>query len=341
MTTELVRVATLLRSFALNQIIASAARVDLFGKVQGGCSSFEGLAEETGLPERSVRMLAAVLGELDLLAVEGESVNPTASTSLLGKDEGRLYGQALLCADEYYKAWASLDQTLRTGRSAFEAIYGKDFWSYLDQDAEALENFSRTMSAGASQAADRIIDAYPFDDHTIVVDIGAGDGTFVERLLERASRLSVVALDLPQQAALAEKRLASWCVAGRAHVHAADIFADAAPLGDLYLLKGVLHNWRDEEAIRLLERVRTAAPQARVLVAERVVEGDTALTMRTAMNSLTMSLLHGASERSDAQYLTLLKHAGYRARRYGVTEDGIALFIGDNSDAESSMVLEV
>ena len=330
MSKELVEVAGMLRGFALNQIVASAARVDLFGAICAGPTSTEALSAAVGLPERSVQMLVAVLTGLDLCRVHDGEVSATGLTPLLAKDGGQMHGQALLCADEYYKTWGELDATLRTGESAFRRVYGTDMWSYLDSNPDALAQFSRTMSAGSDAAADRIIDAYPFGDHTVVVDIGAGDGTFLWRLLTRQPTMRGIAVELPAQAAEARRKLEGAGLDGRGAVLDADAFTDELPESELYVLKGVLHNWADEAAVRLLRALRAASPNGRVLVVERLSGADlSSVTMHGAINSLTMSLLFGAAERTADQYVHLLASAGYSARVEAELDGNMALMSGD------------
>lgn len=332
MSKELVEVARLLRSFAINQIVASAARVNLFGEISTGTRSTHALSATTGLPERSVQLLVAVLNGLNLCRVHDGEVSATALTPLLAEDGGQMYGQALLCADEYYKTWGELDATLRTGQSAFQRVYGSDVWTYLDSNPDALEQFSRTMSAGSDAVADQIIDAYPFIEHTRVVDIGAGDGTFLWRLLTREPTIQGLAVELPAQAAEARRKLSRTALQGRGAVFEADVFTDSLPESDLYVLKGVLHNWSDDAAVRLLRTLRVASPNSRVLVVERLIDADvSSVTMHSAINSLTMSLLFGAAERTADEYIDLLSTAGFSACIEGKLEGNLALISGDPS----------
>lgn len=335
MSNGLIHVASVLRSFAFNQIIASAVRMDLFGLVRPGPISFESLSEQTRVPVNSLRALVAVLDDLELLKAEDDFVVPALGTEFLHRDGGALYGQALLCADEYYRVWKDLDETLRTGQSAFQRVYGQDFWTYLRDHPETSQNFSRTMSAGTSESVDSIISAYPYEKHKTVVDVGAGNGTFAGSLAERHQGLEVIALDLPNQIKEAADRLKTHGGVPRVKLVSADMFTDPLPAADLYTLKGVVHNWSDEAALRILQRIRESSPSARVLVIERTIDDKREFDVRSAMNTLTMSLLFGSSERTSDEYQDLLLRAGYKYSSTTQVNSGLSLIAGDTCCASN------
>lgn len=83
-------------------------------------------AELTGVPWERLRLIMAVLRELDIASEDGiEIYRLTGLTELLGREKGHLYGQALMSADMYYRAWTGLDYSLKSGESAFINIFGR------------------------------------------------------------------------------------------------------------------------------------------------------------------------------------------------------------------------
>jgi hypothetical protein len=83
-------------------------------------------------------------------------------------------------------------------------------------------------------------------------------------------------------------------------------------------MKNVLHDWEDEDAIRILRSCREAiAPGGRLLVAESVrpARPDDSLAGRMAAIGDVGMLINGGRERSLAEYTALLTKAGFRFRR--------------------------
>ena len=85
-------------------------------------------------------------------------------------------------------------------------------------------------------------------------------------------------------------------------------FFDALPAGaDLYLLKSVLSDWPDREAIAILRRCAEAArPAGRVVVLSGVSPDDD----RGPSPALLMMVLVGGKERSLAEFRELARAAG-------------------------------
>ena len=88
-------------------------------------------------------------------------------------------------------------------------------------------------------------------------------------------------------------------------------FFDSVPEGDAYVLSGILHDWSDDEATRILRTIRAAAPaHARLLINESVIrpgdEPDGAKWL-----DLLMLVLAGGRERSEEQWRALLEAGGF------------------------------
>ena len=92
-------------------------------------------------------------------------------------------------------------------------------------------------------------------------------------------------------------------------------FFDSVPEGDAYVLSGILHDWPDEDAARILRTIRAAAPDhARLLINESVIppgnDADGAKWL-----DLLMLVLAGGRERDEQQWRALLERAGWRSSR--------------------------
>ena len=83
---------------------------------------------------------------------------------------------------------------------------------------------------------------------------------------------------------------------------------------ELYLLKFVLHDWSDEQCVTILSNIRAAMPAgARCYIAEMVLT-ENAPEGAALMDIAMMAAMTG-QERDQAQFDTLLDHAGLRRTR--------------------------
>jgi hypothetical protein len=97
-------------------------------------------------------------------------------------------------------------------------------------------------------------------------------------------------------------------------LQAGDFFKAPLPVVNAYVLMEVIHDWSDEDAVRILSAVRRAAPlSARVLLVEAVIADDGEFFPKVL--DVVMLAVTGGRERSAAEYESLLKAAGFRLAR--------------------------
>jgi hypothetical protein len=91
---------------------------------------------------------------------------------------------------------------------------------------------------------------------------------------------------------------------------------DAVPYGgDAYVLKNVIHDWPDDDAVKILGNVRAAAGAGKhVLLVEFVIpRHDREFVGK--WTDLEMLVGAAARERTTDEYGRLLSHAGFRLTR--------------------------
>jgi hypothetical protein len=99
-----------------------------------------------------------------------------------------------------------------------------------------------------------------------------------------------------------------------------DFFTEVPSGGDLYLLKFVLHDWDDEDSVRILTNIRRAmAPTGRLSVVEMVLPGRNEPHIGPLMD-LNMMVMTGGIERTEAEYAALLARSGFRLDRVATTK---------------------
>jgi SAM-dependent methyltransferase len=217
------------------------------------------------------------------------------------------------------RAYGGLLETVRTGKPAYPAVHGRSFWEDLAAESHLAASFSSLMEAHSLALSDDVVSSYPWTKAGLVVDVGGGTGALLSRLLSAFPHLRGVLFDLVAESPEALAVLEAAGVADRCEVTAGDFFAPLPTGGDIYLLRNIVHDWPDPEAVAILRRCAEAAGKAgRVLVVERVVTNDGDQRELTGMD-LRMLTLFGSRERSLEEFNALAGAASMRLEQSRAT----------------------
>ncbi|MFI6564942.1 methyltransferase [Streptomyces sp. NPDC050534] len=212
------------------------------------------------------------------------------------------------------RAWSHLDDSVRTGRPAFDELFGTGFFGHLASHPELSRAFNAAMGQGTGATARILKNELGLAAAASVTDVGGGDGTLLAAILAAHPHLRGVLFETPQGAAEAGPVLAAAGVAGRCEVVTGDFFVSVPAGSDVYLLKGVVKDWDDERATTILANVRAAIPRAgRMLIIEVVMPETVDGSVPSVMYIGDLHMLANVSgrERTEAEYRSLCGRAGF------------------------------
>jgi hypothetical protein len=201
-------------------------------------------------------------------------------------------------------AWGSLLKAVKTGKPCYRDMFGLPFWEDLEAHPHIAAQFDILMGPGhGTPGSEVIFDPADWASIRTVVDVGGGTGMLLKAVLEAHPHLQGTLVDLPRTVARA---IVDAELVGQS-------FFDPLPAGrDLYLLKGVLADWPDTEALTLLRRIAEAMPPTgRLMILNGVSEGD------KASPELLMMVLVGGRNRSVTEFGPFAAQAGLRIHRSG------------------------
>ena len=214
-------------------------------------------------------------------------------------------------------AWGALLSTVRTGRPAYQEVFGRPFWEDLGVHPEIAAEFDALMGPQGHGRPDPevLLDPADWDGIRMVVDIGGGTGSLLAEVLRMRPALHGTLVDLPRTVARAVTAFDG--MADRV-TFCGQSFFDPLPAGaDLYLLKSVLGDWPDAEATAILRRCAQAArPSGRVVLLNGVTPGE------KPSPALLMMVLVGGKERTLTEFGGIAREAGLRVRASGRQPSG-------------------
>jgi SAM-dependent methyltransferase len=213
-------------------------------------------------------------------------------------------------------AWGSLLSAVRTGKPAYYEVFGRPFWEDLQAHPDVGASFDALMGPGHGTPDADVLIAGDWDAVRTVVDVGGGTGTLLAQILRARPNVRGILVDLPSTVARASEIFRAAAVSERVTLMGQSFF-DPLPAGaDLYLLKSVLADWPDREAITILKRCAEAAPPAARVVVLGGVSPD------EPSPALLMMVLVGGQERTLAEFRQIARAAGLHVRLAGRQASG-------------------
>lgn len=296
-----------------------AAELDVATLLRDGPRAVDDLARETGAhPDALYRVLRALSAVGYFEERAGRHFATTRlSECLRGDAPGSMRASVRYAgADWLMGSWGDMLTTLRTGRTYAENAHGTGFFASFDHEPARRVTFDAAMTSMSAMAVPAIAAVCDLAEVRSIADLGGGEGGLLAALLQKAPAARGTLFDLP--AVIAREPRGALCeadVAARVTRVAGDFFA-AVPEGhDLYVLKWILHDWRDADAGRILRAVRAAMPvRGRLLVVEMLVGAPNRFSP-AAIADVGMLNLTGGRERTAEEFRALLEGSGFSLRR--------------------------
>ncbi|MEU1817272.1 methyltransferase [Streptomyces roseifaciens] len=287
----------------------------------GGPLQPDELARRAGLHGPTLRRLLRLLATRGVFQEDGDGAfGLTPAAELLRTDvPGSAHsGMIWLTEEVFRRSAAGFEDALRTGETPFDAAYGMPFFDYLHTDAEAQTRFDTGMAAMSGPEDEAVAEAYAFPATGTVVDVGGGRGGLLRAVLTRNPGLSGVLFD--QEQTVAAHLLDVKETAGRWRTDAGSFFEAVTPGGDVYLLKHILHDWNDEDCLRILRAIRAAiAPGGTLLAVDAILPPGNDPHFAKGLDLVMLACLRGR-ERTEEEFRALLGEAGFRVSRVIATE---------------------
>jgi hypothetical protein len=314
------------------QCVRAAADLDLPAHLGVGPATSAQLAAACGVHEPTLRRLLRTLTAMRVLATDD---NDRYRLTTLGQALATLGPWAQYsCSDPALSAWSALGHSIRTGQPAFTHLHGMDPWDYHATHPDTSARFQAAMAATTTATTAAIAASYDFSAYPLIADVGGGRGTLLAQVLSRYPSVRGVLADLPTVTDQARPALAAAGVLDRCDLHPGDFFASLPP-ADAYLLKSVLHDWTNDEALEILANCRDAShPASRLIIIERILPDHvTPADLEALLTDLNMLVLLGGKARTLTEFTDLLDSAGYRLDRLISTPTEFCIIEASRTDA--------
>lgn len=311
------------------RLIQVAATLNIADLLKRGPRTAKELAAATNV---RAPQLYRVLRALASVGVFAETKNgrfkltPLARTLQTGVPGSMRTAALMLNSDWQWDAWQKLLAGIETDDVPFVKAHGMSVFEYLEKHPDDLAAFhdSATGLTNPSIAA-----AYNFSKFRTLVDVGGSHGGLLATILKANPSLNGVLFDQPSVIAHARKSryLADREIAKRCRLESGSFF-DSVPAGaDAYILKYILHDWDDEQCVKILSNCRTAmGGNGRVLVVDSVVPPGNEPGYVKLLD--IEMLVIGGRERTKADFASIFQKSGLKLTKVLATKSPLSIVEG-------------
>jgi hypothetical protein len=290
------------------QAVATAARLgipEILAERPGTADEVAAKADtHPGATYRLLRALAS-LGVLERRR-DGRFANTAVGERFRAGVPGNLKDLFIAETDRvHWHSWEKAVDAVRTGQPQPKPVFGLAAFEYYTRHRHEGEQFGKAMENVSGFAAQAVLEAYDFSGVETIMDVGGGNGSLALLILSKHPGMKGKVFDLPYIEGQAKLGIQAAGAAHRCEFHAGDFFQEVPKGADLHTLKFILHDWNDEECVRILRACRTALPQ----------EGKL----------LIIEMLTGGRERTAKEFEAILDAAGFAMTRVVPTKSPFSL----------------
>jgi hypothetical protein len=298
--------------------ISVVAKLRIADLLADGPKSVADLAAQTKTHAPSLFRVLRALAAVGVFAEQADgrfALTPMGEYLRTGV-KGSLRGIADYCGSDWsWRAWGNLLESVRTGRTAFDAIFGEQAFDYLAKHPDESAVFNEGMTGFSSSIAPAVAEAYDFSAFKTVADVGGGHGILLTTILQAYPAVKGIVFDSPHVVAGAEETIRKAGLAERCRTVGGDFFQSVPGGCDAYLMKHIIHDWPDDKAATILRNCRKGVNAGgKLLLVEVVLAPGNAADLGKVID-LEMLVIASGRERTEAEYRQLLAGAGWKLTR--------------------------
>jgi hypothetical protein len=318
----------LMRGFQISRMLRLVADLGIADRIPPeGAVAVGDIAKACAVLPQPLSRISRALAAFDIfkLSIDGSVAHSPRSRLLRTDAPNSLHHAARFwTAPGSWKAWGMLDVAL-TGGSPHEAAWNMDRFAYLRQHPDEARIFDSMMAHFPDNRHAAIAAAYDFSPARVIADIGGGNGALLRQILAHFPAQRGMVFDREDVvAALTPEHL----MEGRITAAGGSFFERVPPGAEIYLLVRVLHDWKDEDCLRILRACRTAMRDgSMLLLGEEILETDPTRGKATSylIDMQMMAMFGHARARSEAEFRSLLDLTGFTLQRIIPTASSVSI----------------
>jgi SAM-dependent methyltransferase len=311
------KMSQMITGYWVSQVVGTMAALDIPDRLANRPRSPAELADEIGCNAEATHRLLRASASIDVVSAmsDGRFGLTSLGETLRSNVPGSMRDTAVaLTAPGHWLPWGRLVEAVRRGERQTRATLGQELFEHYAANPGEGDTFTAAMSSLSAGVAEEVASAIDTSNAEHIVDVGGGSGSVIAALLKRNPSLHGTILELAHVVPRARAALAELGLSSRCRVLEGDFFNEI-PSADIHILKYIIHDWDDEQSVRiLLNCSRALRTNGRVILVERMLRED-GRPSSTPLADLNMLVLLPGRERTAKEYAALLEAARLRLDR--------------------------
>ncbi len=315
------------------QAVYVAAELGIADRLRDGARSSGDVARECATDGDATYRLMRALSNIGVLEErEGRIFTLTPMGQFLRADvPGSLRGYARFVGyAPTWTAWGEAIHSVRTGQPAVDHVFGENLFDWYAKHLDESAIFDDAMTSLSMLEAEAVATSFDFSGISTLADVGGGRGYLLATILRANPTMKAMLFDLPHVVAGAPPLLREHGIEARVRVESGS-FLETAPEGaDAVIMKHILHDWNDDDSIRILRNCHRVLPKGgRVLVVEAVVSPPGQQGWAKLLDLEMLVLTPRGRERTESEFADLFRRGGFRLTRIVPTPAPVSVVEGE------------
>eukprot|EP01132_Coremiostelium_polycephalum_P004910 gene4910-6121_t len=229
------------------------------------------------------------------------------STALTNSDKGIAREYVLsFSSNEFYLSFDNFLNTVKNGKT------DKNIYKTMSENQQLLNSFATSMNHLSAPVIDGIVNTIDFSNFSKIVDLGGSDGFKFNNIKEGIN------FELPE---VIERNKSSI----RSHLNPEILnrfkevggsFFDSVPDSDCFTLKHVLHNFSDENVIKILKVIKKSLNEnGKVYIFNHIVSSKNEADL-SKLADINWLQLNNGKERSKEQWYEIANESGFKIDQF-------------------------
>jgi hypothetical protein len=316
----------LVRGFQISRMLRLVADFGVADRIPPDDSiAIDALASDCGVQSQPLLRVLRALAAFGVFTVAADGgIAHSARSRLLRTDtpNSMHHSARFWTASGSWAAWGKLDEAM-TGGVPHVAAWNMTRFEYLRAHPDEARSFDAMMANFPDNRHPALAAAYDFSGAKLIADIGGGNGAALRHILARFPAVRGLLFDRDD---VVNALQTAELLGGRIETAGGSFFNNVPRGADIYMLIRVLHDWPDEDCLRIFRSCRTAmGSDAVLLIGDQILEPEPARGRPTGylVDTQMMAMFGSARERTSDEFAHLLSESGFTLRRVIPTQSPV------------------